>query len=133
MSAIPDDAITNAIQGLGKVEIQRLQQELTEGSRNREPRGYVALRGLLRRLELADSASTDTSDAADNQKQVIENLRVIKAAYDASGGDLPKTMHWFRLEQLAPFGQKTAEQMVAIGRGDDVIRLIDSLRAGVAG
>lgn len=71
--------------------------------------------------------------AASIQACLWENLRVIKAAYDVSGGDLQKTLRWFQTEQLQPFGQKTAEQLVAVGQGDDVIRLIDSLQAGAAG
>jgi len=54
MNPISDEAITKAIQeGLGMLQVQRLQQELVEGMRNGEPRGYVALRSLLRRLEEA--------------------------------------------------------------------------------
>lgn len=53
MNMIPDDAITKAIQNLGMVDVQRLQQELVEGMRNGEPRGYVALRRLLKQLEQA--------------------------------------------------------------------------------
>lgn len=54
MTPISDEEITKAIQeGLGMLGVQRLQQELVEGMRNGEPRGYVALRNLLRRLEEA--------------------------------------------------------------------------------
>lgn len=78
-------------------------------------------------------AITRPPGAANIQSHLRENLRVIKAAYDASGGDLPRTLQWFRTEQLSPFGQKTAEQVVANGQANDVIRLIDSFHAGAAG
>lgn len=133
MKTISDDAITYAIRGLETAEVQRPQQELIEGMSNQGSLGYSALRELFKRLELAVAASTEPSDATASEKHLAENLRVIEAAYDASGGDLQKTLHWFRTEQLAPFGQKTAEQLVAAGQGDDVIRLIDSLYAGAAG
>lgn len=51
MNTISDDAITEAIQYLGMLQIQRLQQELIEGMRNGEPRGYVMLRKLIGQLE----------------------------------------------------------------------------------
>jgi len=185
MSKIPDEAITEAIQYLGMLQVQRLQQELVEGMRNGEPRGYVALRGLLGQLEkisqLTDkqvelaagwkviedlqdpelapmlsparyisllgidvetlslnakvsvSAIRERPGTAKIQAHLRKNLLVIKAVYDASGGDLPKALHWFRTEELSPFDQRTAEKAVADGRAYDVIRLIDSLNAGAAG
>lgn len=185
MTTIPDDAITEAIQCVGMVHVQRIQQELVEGMRNGEPRGYVALRRLLGQLEqisqltdkqvklatdwnvigdlqdpelapilspakyisllgmdvetLSLNAQVSVSTIAERpgtakiQAHLRKNLLVIKAAYDASGNDLPKALHWFRTEQLSPFGQRTAEKAVADGRAYDVIRLIDSLFAGSAG
>lgn len=185
MNTIPDDAITEAIQCVGMANVQRIQQELVEGMRNGEPRGYAALRGLLGRLEqisqLTDiqvklatdwkvievlqdpelapmlsparyisllgmdvetlalnaqvsvSAITERPGTAKIQAHLRKNLLVIQAAYDASGSDLPKALHWFRTERLSPFGQRTAEQAVADGRAYDVIRLIDSLHAGATG
>lgn len=59
MSAISDDAITKAIQYLGMLDVQRLQQELVEAMRNGEPRGYVALRRLLKQLEEAPLSDGD--------------------------------------------------------------------------
>lgn len=67
------------------------------------------------------------------QKHLRENVKVIKAAFDASGGDLAKSIHWFRNEPLSPFGYRTAEELVADGRAQDVIRLIQSYDAGAAG
>lgn len=102
------------------------------------PTRYIRLLGmdtetLARNAHVSVSAVTKTPRAANIQSHLRENLRVIKAAYDVSGGDLPKALRWFRTERLPPFGQKTAEQAVAAGRADDVIRLIDSLHAGAAG
>lgn len=72
-------------------------------------------------------------EAASVQKHLRENVKVLKAAFDASGGDLGKAIHWFRNEPLAPFGYKTAEEIVADGRTQDVLRLIESYSAGAAG
>ncbi|MCY1164339.1 hypothetical protein D9M73_42160 [compost metagenome] len=61
MNPISDEVITKAIQeGLGMLQVQRLQQELVEGMRNGDPRGYVALRSLLRRLEQASQVKDDS-------------------------------------------------------------------------
>lgn len=184
MNTIPDDMITDAIQYFGMANVQRIQQELVEGMRNGEPRGYVALRQLLGRFEqisqlgdkadlatgrkvienlqdpelapmlsparyinllgmdmetlalnaqVSASALTERPGTAKIQAHLKKNLIVIKAAYDASGGNLPKALHWFRTEKLSAFGQTTAEQAVAAGHTYDVIRLIDSLHAGAAG
>jgi len=59
-------------------------------------------------------------------------LRVLHAASDLNG-DIERTVFWFRNEPLVPFGQETAERLVAKGRVDDVIRYVMSLDAGVVG
>ena len=68
--------------------------------------------------------------AASVQTYLRQNIRVLAAALDASGNDLGKALQWFRNEPLPPFAYKTAEQLVADGRANDVIRVIDSNAAG---
>lgn len=102
------------------------------------PTRYISLldidaKTLARNARVPVSAVTKTPDAANIQRYLRSNLRVIKAAYDVSGGDLAKSLHWFRTASLPMFGQRTPEQMVSAGQVDDVIRLIDSYRAGAAG
>lgn len=72
-------------------------------------------------------------NSASVQDFLRKNVRVIAAAFDACGKDMAKALLWFRNEPLAPFAYKTAEQLVAEGRVDDVIRLIESYEAGAAG
>lgn len=79
------------------------------------PTRYIRLLGmdaesLARNARVSVSAITKTPGVASIQSHLRENLRVIKAAYDVSGGDLPKALDWFRTEQLPSFSQKTAEQ-----------------------
>lgn len=88
---------------------------------------------LARNAKVPVTAITETPGAAAIQNHLRESLRVIKAAYDTSGGDLAKSLRWFRTESLPAFGQRTAEQAVSVGRADDVIRLIGSLHGGAAG
>lgn len=102
------------------------------------PLRYISLLGmdvetLARNAGVSVGALTHTPGSAAIQSHLRNNLRVIKAAYDASGGDLAKSLRWFRAEPLQAFGQKTAEQAVSNGQADDVVRLIDSLYAGAAG
>ena len=59
-------------------------------------------------------------------------LRVIKAATDLNG-NVGTALFWYRNEPLAPFGYKTAEQLVADGRADDLLDYIASLEAGAVG
>lgn len=87
---------------------------------------------LAQNAQVSVSAITNTPDTANIQEHLRDNLRVLKAAYDAAGGDLAKTLHWFRGEPLPAFRGATAEQTVVAGRTDDVIRFIDSLYAGAA-
>ena len=76
---------------------------------------------------------TRAPDAASVQSDLRQNIRVLAAALNASGNDLGKALQWFRNEPLPPFAYKTAEQLVADGRADDVIRLIDTYAGGAAG
>ncbi|MES2282501.1 MAG: DUF2384 domain-containing protein [Pseudomonadota bacterium] len=102
------------------------------------PVRYVGLLGidvetLARNARVSVGAIGNTPGTASIQSHLRDNLRVIKAAYDASGGDLAKSLQWFRTEPLQAFGQKTAEHAVSDGQVDGVIRLIDSLYTGAAG
>jgi hypothetical protein len=66
------------------------------------------------------------------QRFLRDALRVIRAATDLSG-DVSRALFWYRNEPLAPFGYKTAEQLVSDGRTEDVLRYVTSLEAGAAG
>jgi hypothetical protein len=67
------------------------------------------------------------------QEHIRQNVRVLKAMYDLNGGDLPKALMWFKNEPLREFGYKTGETLVAEGRADDVIKLLEMYEAGAAG
>ena len=67
------------------------------------------------------------------QAHIRDNLRVLRAAFDLADGDLDKAIVWFKNEPLPDFGYKTPETLVAEGRGDDLIALIESYSAGALG
>lgn len=66
------------------------------------------------------------------QRFLREALRVIRAATDIAD-DVDRALFWYRNEPLPPFGYRTAEQLVAEGRTEDVLRYVASLEAGAAG
>ena len=66
------------------------------------------------------------------QRFLRETLRVIRAATDLSG-DVNKALFWYRNHPLQPFRYKTAEQVVADGKADAVVKYISMLEAGAAG
>lgn len=67
------------------------------------------------------------------QRFLRDALRVIKAGTDVTGGDVGRALFWYRNQPLAPFGYKTAEQLVGAGRTETLLRYIVSLSAGAAG
>lgn len=67
------------------------------------------------------------------QTHIRDNIRVLRAAYDVAGRDVKNAIFWFKNEPLPEFDYKTAETLVAEGRADDVIRLLESYEAGAAG
>lgn len=58
---------------------------------------------------------------------------VLAALAATSGGDLKAAIFLYRNEPLAPLDSKTAEILVAEGRVDDVIHLLESYQAGFVG
>jgi hypothetical protein len=66
------------------------------------------------------------------QSFLRDSVRAIAAATDASG-DADRAAYWYRNQPLGPFGYRTASQVVADGKTEDLIRYIESLAAGAAG
>jgi hypothetical protein len=59
MIQFSDQQLTHAVQGIGLVGVQQLQQELVEGLRDGNPRGFPALRKLMVQLDKQAAASAD--------------------------------------------------------------------------
>jgi hypothetical protein len=76
---------------------------------------------------------TRAPSAPSVQKYLRDNVRVICAAWTAAGRNMARAITWYRNEPLPAFDFKTAEQLVAEGRVDDVVHYIESLEAGSAG
>jgi len=87
----------------------------------------VAEQAKVHRNTVTRSPNTETL-----QRYLRDALRVLKAASDLSG-DMKKALYWFRNHPLQPFEYKTAEQLVADGKADAVVRYISMLEVGSAG
>ncbi len=75
-------------------------------------------------------AVCQTPESPRIQQHLRDNIRRLRAAYDAAGGDMDRTLRWFRHEPLAAFDNHTAQDLVTDGRTDDVVRFVESLKAG---
>lgn len=70
---------------------------------------------------------------AETKPGTTDMAAALHAARALVGGDVNAAQHWLTHEALAPFGGKTAETLIAEGRAEDVIKLIESFQTGPAG
>ncbi len=120
---------------------RRLAQQLCDVVDGRQillPAKFIEIMGL----DIASFASNAhvhrstviRAPAAESiQSHIRTSLRVLAAARETSGGDLEASILWYRNEPRAPLAYKTAETLVAEGRADAVIDLLESYQAGFVG
>ncbi len=72
------------------------------------------------------------SDSMESSQYARESIRVMAAATELVGG-VAEAESWFRNHRIADFNGKTAEDLVAEGRGEDVLRYLEMLSAGPSG
>jgi len=94
---------------------------------------HIDLRTLAEQAGVHRNTIARAPSSATVQRFLRDALRVIKAGADVAGGDLERALFWYRNQPLAPFGYKTAEQLVVTGRTEDLLRYMASLTAGAAG
>ncbi len=66
------------------------------------------------------------------QRYLRESIRIVRAAADAAHS-IEKAIFWYKNHPIPTFDYKTAQQLVSDGRSDDLIRYLQSLRAGFSG
>lgn len=93
---------------------------------------HIDLQTLAEQAGVHRNTLARAPTSATVQRFLRDALRVIKAGSDVSG-DVDQALFWYRNQPLAPFGYQTAEQLVAAGRTDDLLRYVMSLAAGAAG
>lgn len=62
-----------------------------------------------------------------------DEAQVLAAACELTGGDADKARTWYERERLREFDGATARQLVASGRAQDVLQLLQMYDAGAAG
>lgn len=87
---------------------------------------------FAQRAKVHRNTVTKAPQSQSVQKPIREAMRVMAAMFDVTG-DLQQTIYWFRNEPLPEFGYKTAEEVVADGNVEGVLRLITIYQAGFAG
>ena len=66
------------------------------------------------------------------QRYLRESISSLRAAADASRS-IEKAIYWYKNNPIPVFDYKTGHQLVSEGRSQDLIRYLQSLRAGFAG
>ncbi|WP_181258976.1 DNA-binding protein [Nitrosospira multiformis] len=66
------------------------------------------------------------------QHYLREMLRVMSAA-SASQSDFNRVLFWFKNVPISSFNHKTALQLIAEGRTDDIVAYLESIQSGYVG
>lgn len=141
MDKAPTQRLLHDPVGQGIADHRRLVQQLCDVVQGRQilsPAKFIEMMSLDIR-SFADNAQVDEeavirAPATESiQSYIRTNLRVLAAVVAASGDGLKGAIVWYRNEPLALFDCKTAETLVAEGRADDVIDLLESYQAGFVG
>lgn len=75
---------------------------------------------------------TRSPESESVQRYLRESIRIVRAAADASHS-IEKAIYWYKNHPIPTFDYKTGQQLVSEGRSEDLIRYLQSLRAGFAG
>ena len=92
----------------------------------------IDLRTLAEQAHVHRNTISRAPAAESVQQFLRQALRVLCAANDLCG-DFAQAIFWYRNEPLAPFGYRTAEQLVSENRTEDLLRYIAALEAGATG
>lgn len=119
-------------------DIAEQLREDVDGRAILSPTKFIEMMGLdvgtfARLAHVHRNTVTRAPGATSVQQHIRVNLRVLAAALATAGGDVQRAIFWYKNEPLAPFEYKTAESLVAEGRSDDVVGLLESYQAGFTG
>lgn len=90
----------------------------------------VTLGDVARIAQIHRNTLARTPGSAKVQARLGEIVRILADAQDLLDGDLDKAVLWFHHQPLVGFGGETAEELVATGHGDAVLRHLQMLRDG---
>jgi hypothetical protein len=92
---------------------------------------HIDLQSLAEQAHVHRNTISRSPGSAGVQQFLRDALKVIKAGIDISG-DVSRALFWYRNDPLPAFGYKTAEELVAQGRTEDVLRYTALLKSGAA-
>ncbi|WP_116138667.1 DUF2384 domain-containing protein [Trinickia diaoshuihuensis] len=84
---------------------------------------HIDMQTLARQAGVHRNTLSRTPSSESVQRFLREALRVIRAATDIHGC-VKQALFWYRNEPLSEFEYKTAEQLVASGRTEDLLKHI---------
>jgi hypothetical protein len=93
---------------------------------------HLPLQDLAALAGVHRTTITEAPGNARLQRFLREALRALSAAYEVTH-DRARTIFWFRNAPIPEFHHRTAEQLVAAGKIDAVIRYLMSIAAGSNG
>jgi hypothetical protein len=93
---------------------------------------HLRLQDLATLAGVHRTTLTETPSNARLQGFLREALRALSAAYEITQ-DRDRAIYWYRNSPIPEFDHRTAEQLVAAGKTDAVIRYLTSIAAGSSG
>lgn len=92
----------------------------------------VDMQTLAKRSQVHPDTLRHHPETESIQKYIRNNVKVLMAT-SAINDNVENAIFWFKNYPLSIFDYKTAEELVLEERSEDVLRYIQSLRAGFAG
>lgn len=93
---------------------------------------HLQVQDLARLAKVHRSTVTENPGNSRLQDFMRDAVRVINAAEEVSGSQ-GKAIYWYRNSPIPEFGQKTAEELVAVGKVRAVLRYLESVESGTTG
>jgi hypothetical protein len=93
---------------------------------------HLRLQDLAKLAGVHRTTVTETPANARLQGFLRNALRALSAAYEVTH-DRDRSIFWYRNAPIPEFGHRTAEQIVAEGKTDAIIRYLTSIAAGSSG
>jgi hypothetical protein len=93
---------------------------------------HLRLQDLAKLAGVHRTTVTEAPANARLQGFLRNALRALSAAYEVTH-DRDRSIFWYRNTPIPEFGHRTAEQIVAEGKTDAIIRYLTSITAGSSG
>ena len=91
------------------------------------------IQSLADRAHVHRNTVAKTPGAPAIQGYLRNVLKVIRVALDLSQGDLNRSLIWFQNAPIAEFGYRTADELVAAGETEAVVKYLESILSGPVG